>query len=413
MSRKKTKRKVRIKGIIRSFVLLSLISLFIFKLIQWNFYKEDVYYNLEYGEIEVSDIYKALVVRKEIVSTSKIAGNIIQVAIEGEKVKKNQKILDITSTGDLTINSLDIDSESFDDGKKIEINTISLESVEFEIAKIKEEIAFNIKNKTYDDIEMLRDGLSSRIETLRHWKDVSKDVVSTEIAVGSSNLLVGESEPIYADVSGILTYYLDGFESDLTYEKILRLDYDQIELLDINPEKVNTKGISEGDPLFKIIDDSSWYLIIMVENGKQNEFDENKLLEVQIGDRIIKGYIELIFSSSNRVAIAIKFTEVVEDFHKVRFMNAKITQDTFKGLKILKQSLVEKNSKIGVLVVDKYKNIIFKPVNIIKEEGIYAIVKEGSFYKMVNNENTKIDTVNSYDNVIIDPTGYSDGDILD
>lgn len=408
------KKRVRLSGVLRLIVVICIVVFSLIKLIEWNLSDEKITYSLEYGEISVEDHYKALIIRKELILTSNSSGELTQVANEGEKIKKNQRILDIKSTDVLSVQSsvpLTTEVEASD----IDIYSLTKEQVDVEIQMLKEEIASKINAKNYEGLKELSEDLKLKIERRRLIDEKDSLEVSSysEDSIGSDNLEMGETESLYAPESGILTYFVDGFEDELTYERVVYLEYDQIELLASQIELVSSQLVKTGDIICKIVDDSSWYMIIVVEKGTQNQFDINKELEVQIGDRVISGYIEEIFPTSGKVALAIKFEEIVENFYKERFLNVKITQESFKGLKINTSSLMKLEDQFGVLVVDKYNKVIFKPVKILKHDGTSAIIKEDAYYEFVEDENTRIETVSIYDRIIIDSTGYSPGDTID
>lgn len=409
MKPKKKKRKIKWKNIIKSTLIFTLIIFFIIKLIIWNSNDEELTYSLEYGEILVEDEYRALVIRKELVLTSNTSGYVTQIVDDGEKIKKNQRIIDITNSDVIITSSTEVNENEI-----VEIKTIDKSKVEMEIALLKEDIASKVKSGDYSELATLSEELKLKIENLeiiKNDKNLEESSYS-ETSVGSGSLGTEESESIYAPKSGIFTYYLDGYEDDFTYERVIYLEYDQIQNLDIKPVLGSDNIIEAGDKICKIIDDSSWYIIVVVERGDQNNYDLNSELEVTIGDRVISGYIEEIFPTSTRVAIAIKFEENIEDFYKKRFLDVKISQNSFKGLKINNSSIVRIDGRYGVYVVDKYNKVIFRPIKILYHDGEFAVVKKDAFYEVVEDENIKIETVSIYDRVIIDSYGFSEGDVI-
>ncbi len=415
--KRKVIRRKRVKkaGALRFLIIVALITYAIVKLVQWNFAKEDITYSLEYGDFFIEDDYRALVIRKELILTAGTSGELTQVANEGEKVKKNQRILVISKSDNLTAETITENLTTDTEKKNVEILSLTVEKVQEEIAFLKEEIADKISKKDYESINSLAEDLKLNIEKskLMIEKNAKEESSYSESEVATENLEIGESVSIEANEAGILTYYIDGYESELTYKNVISLEYSQIEALDIEPDVSQSYIVKAGDPICKIVDDSSWYIIIVVKKGKQNNYDINKELEVQFGSRKLTGYIEEIFPTSGRVAIAIKFEETVENFYRDRFMDVKITQGSYDGLKIKKSSLVSTEEGFGVYVVDKLKKVSFKPVSIIQYGSDYAIVREGAFYEIIDGDNTRIDTVSVYDRVIIDSEGHSSGEVID
>lgn len=409
MSKVPRKRKVNIKGILRLLVLLILVGFSIYKLVEWNFFREEATYNLEIGDINFQKDYKALIIRRELVLTSSTSGHVLQVADEGEKVKRNQRVIEISKSEAVE----ESDQQDSDQVEVVEIVSLSMEQLDDEINRLTKEIAQLIEDKQYGSVEPLSVELGLKVEQRKRRLETEVVETTTETPVGSGELNVGEVEVIKAGEAGIITYYIDGYEDDFTYEKVLSLNFDQISSLTIEPYLATDNTVDSGDILCKIIDDSSYYLVIIVPASDQNLFDSNQSIEVSVGERKITGSIEEILPAGKQIAIAIKVDEYIEGFYRERLVDVSLKQRSQKGLLIQKSSLVKSGDMFGVYVVDKLGKISFKPVKVVSYAGDQMVVKQDTFYETVEGEIQRIDTVSLSDSVIINAEQYKPGDVVD
>lgn len=408
-SRRK-KKKIRVKGILRLLIIIAIIVFVIYKLVQGNFSKEEISYALSYDEINVRDSYRAMILRKEHLLKSSSSGTVVQVANDGERVKRNQRIMDISKDESLEV----VSSEVISTQTSIEIEKYNMQQVESEIETLKSEISEKIHMKSYDEIKSLSLELEAKIQRRLLMEEGISDETYNESEVGSGELTIGESAPIQTPLAGILSYYIDGYETELTYANIINIALDDVMSLSIPPYIASQGIVQSGDALCKIIDDEYYYLIILVDPGDQNLYDLSEDLVINVGTQTVKGFIAELIPTESKVAVAIKVESYIDNFYKDRFVDISITQETHRGLTIKTSSLVkDENNQWGVYVVDKYKKVSFKPVKIIVHQGDTAIVKEDAFYEFVDDKNVRIDTVGFFDQVLVHGEKYLPGDTID
>lgn len=351
-----------------------------------------------------------MILRKEHILKSSSSGTVVQVANDGERVKRNQRIMDISKDESIEV----VSSEVVSAQTSIEIEKYNMQQVESEIETLKSEISEKIHMKSYDEIKSLSLELEAKIQRRLLMEEGISDETYNESEVGSGELTIGESAPIQTPLAGILTYYIDGYETDLTYANIINIALDDVMSLSIPPYIASQGIVQSGDALCKIIDDEYYYLIILVDPGDQNLYDLSEDLVINVGTQTVKGFIAELIPTESKVAVAIKVESYIDNFYKDRFVDISITQETHRGLTIKTSSLVkDENNQWGVYIVDKYKKVSFKPVKIIVHQGDTAIVKEDAFYEFVDDKNVRIDTVGFFDQVLVHGEKYLPGDTID
>lgn len=407
MAKSRRKKKVKIQGVLRLAAILGIFGFAVYMLIVGNFGKADLTYTLEYDTVHVKDTYKTILIRKELLLKSANTGTVLQVANDGERVKRDQRIMEITKTEDTKQEALTFEAKA-----DSAIELVDLEQLDLEIKTLKTEIAGLIQAKSYDMIHLLSDDLDSKIKRKKMMIEGVSEETYDEIELGDP-MVVGETQKLNTPTSGILTYFIDGYEADLTYANMRQIDLET--MFNSQFETYQNAGglVKQGETLGKIIDDDYYYMIFLVEKGEQNYFDLSQDVVLEVGSEKVDGFIFDVFPTQNKAAIVIKVESYIKDFHKFRFVDVSITQDTHKGLIVKSSSLVYSENGVGVHVVDKYNEVSFVPIKVIAEYGDTVIVKEDAFYEFIDGSNTMVETVGVSDKVLVEGMKYQPGDVID
>lgn len=402
-NKKKSKRKFKLKGLLRLIIIIALLVFLIVKIFQWNTSDSDVTYYLSQGEINIENNYKGIVIRKEILVTSQFSGKVTQVLNDGDFVKVNQRIMDITKENESSV------SEELSELQVAEPIEMSRESQENRIESIKEDIALAVKNEDYKSVSDLTTALSLTINTLKEI-DAVKDRPVWVQNIEASDIEIGESMPVYASDAGILTYYIDGYEDAFTYERAPYLQFNKILEMEIIPDLAKSSEVSQGDILCKIVDGSEYYIIVVADTSEYTKYNLYSDVTIEVMGKTSKGSIEKFMAAGDQVAMAIKLTTYIDDFHKKRFIDLKLKQDSYQGLVVNTASITRKDDQLGVYVVNSLKEVIFKPIQIIYYEGDKAVVKSDLYYEFKDEENIRVETVRLHDRVIKIAENYQEGD---
>lgn len=404
MAKSARRRRVKIQGVIRLLIFIALLIYFIVKLVEWNSSSNDAYYKLSYSEIKVVGEYPALIIRNEVLLEASASGKITQVEDDGARVKVNQRILDITGTG----GSDDISNEQVQvDQSHLEMTLDEMDAV---IEQLKVEIAQKVRAGDFEDVDVLSENLAMKLETKNTMTESNSE--NKILTLGNESLLEGEKAPMFTSVSGILTYYIDGYENIFQYDNISNIKFDEVEKMALEPYIASELYVNAGDVVGKIVQNTDYYLLVIVGQNEYNQFDINRDIVIEVADKSISGTIEQYISTGNKVAIALHMDQQFTDYYKQRRVDVRIKQETYKGLSIEKSSLIKTDDGYAVYVVNKLNKVQEMPVKIIQYYDERAIVKSDFFYEFVNDEKSKIETVSVYDKVILNQEDYKVGDII-
>lgn len=391
-------------------MILSAIIFFSLKFFVNLFLVDELTYKAKYDELNLEKEYKSIIFRKEIIVNTNVSGSIKYFVNEGEKVKKGYKIAEIEhdNSNDDVVEKVETDVVDFK--KKL---LIDIKKMDDEIEELKNRIFLMVEEKNYLEVSKLKEELLLKLEKKNRIENNKKliDIGSSSFAekfVGKENLNIGDKVNFYSPISGIVSFYMDKLEPNLTIENIYNLNYSEI--LNNKPTLISltSNRISEKNPVYKIVDNSLWFLVSIIDKEEINYYDKNQKVSVIIDSDELTATVADVFETDEEAALILKFSEQYKDFYKKRFVDAKIIRENYQGLKIKNSSMTYKDNIVGVYILDIDGRAIFRPIKILGKDKEYSIVKSGYFYDIKTSEKTK--TIDSSDEIVIEASKYSEGD---
>lgn len=372
---------------------------------------------------------EAIVIKKESLYRADGEGKIEILTNEGERVAAGTKVTKLTLLNDTS--TLNQELEELD--KKIdtliktekdsEIIQSDEEKVEVSIDSIIHEIQKSISKGDYKNAEVLKDKLSI-------YDGKQKDIKGENTLINQSldnlekrreeviNQISSNTMDYFSGEAGIISFKIDGYEEIYSFDH--REDYSYSDFKQIvDKQKIieDNSNIKAGEPIFKIIDNFEWYMIIKVENIKDissyKEGDPILLTGSQIDDEL-KGYIKNINKEKSKGSILCKFNSDFHNYYDKRHMEVNIVKYKHNGFKIPTKSIVEKDGIKGVYIKDISGIIKFKPIEVLRERDKITYIKGGD-----SNNNIKIKgsdkpfkTVTIFDEILLNTINIKEGMII-
>ena len=291
---------------------------------------------------------------------------------------------------------------------------MSIDEINDEIKDILDFSVDSIKSGDYEKAAELKNDLALKMakrDRLVANKSLTNAKSSfSEEFVGGKMLQEGESIILYSPSSGIVTFNIDNFEEKFTVEEIYDIDYSAILSQSIAINSVSDNMIHKGNPVYKLIEPSTWFLVSIIGKDEINQYEKNRKLSVEINGNKLNGTIADSFESNGTGALVVKLNEQFPDFYKLRTVSAKILRENYQGLKVMKSSIVTKDAQNGVYVLGADNVATYVPINVIGYNDEYAIVSDEYFYRDVDGENLRIKTLEKFDEIIIDSDKFDEGD---
>lgn len=378
MSGKRKRRQGPYYGrIILTFALLGAVIYFLVKQI---FYTGAETALVAVGTLDLKSDYTALVLRNEMIVETATSGGVTYFVSDGQTVNREDRIAEIYYNASdapvATASAQEIERQR----TEVDYNAIA-----YDVEGLKRALTAKLSDGAYEAIPDLKRELSLKLDRLHKLQDAHRFLSNRPSAyadqtIGEHALEAGQKMAIYAPVSGILTYTVDGYESQLNIENVYRIDYETVRALDMHPISLTRQTVQSGDALFKIVDNSAYYVAVFVENEEIETYKNSQSLSVTIEGAPIEGDVYDVFMGENKGIVIIRLRTAFPGFYNTRKIQCTVMRGNYKGLKIHVDSIVNREGTLGVYMVDDKRTLRFVPVKPLGYDEEFAIVYNGQFY---------------------------------
>ncbi len=333
------------------FVFLFLIFLFLF----FSWFRSFLFVrlvNIDILEKETLDItldgLPSVVVRDEEVVYAPMTGKVTQLIPEGKRAQKNETV--------------------------VAYDHISLRDYDFsDEEEISQEIS-RLVTKAEQELEALRagdgSGLSDTVGRLYQLDRDMKEMVG-ELESEHEHEHARESFGVKASAAGLISYYIDGLEDRLNLNTISDLTPDQIKRYRDQEEitSYEQQAITRRAPIFKVVDNYKWYLIVVCPIQALETFEDRRTLQVKLGFDEGTVHTARVVDSlrfDQEGFLVLELTREVADFWRERFTEVSLVQEQKKGFAVPRRALTSQEGEDGVYVV-KNGIVRFRPVQVIHD----------------------------------------------
>ena len=221
---------------------------------------------------------------------------------------------------------------------------------------------------------------------------------------GSRIVTVG-GQGYYSGENGIVSYFYDGLESVLTPDTMATADSSFLQKVKQKPQegepdyslrKCVSGTAAAGDPIFKIVDNSQWYIICWLEKDKAEDYQENNTVLVDFGDEDespIKMKISSTAVQGDKLQVILSCNRYYTNFQKLRTKSCKLIRSDKSGILLETDSITEVNGQKGVFVANKYGGYNFTPVKILSQDGEITVAEKNLYQDA---EGNMVETVRNY-----------------
>lgn len=333
-------------------------------------------YEVREGSIVRDNSYTGLVIRNETVVNAEEDGYVNFYQSENSKVKKGTRIYVLTPE---ELNTSDVSAGS----SQTVINDETQSGIVLQVQNFNE----NYSNTDFSSVYLLKDEITASLQNeLSQTRTEHLDAAVAE----SGQTAVTSS----AARDGIVAYTIDGLE-ELTKDSFTEADFDRT-----NYESATVSDqmkISTGEPVYKLITDEDWSVIVRLEDDTARELMEKETttLKVRIDkdSETLNAAFSVIERDGNYYG-CLDFDNSMIRYAEDRYLNIELILEDETGLKIPKTAVVQEeffvipreylttggnSSASGVLKMDENGNAVFQEVdiyNISEEEDEVYLSKE-------------------------------------
>lgn len=365
------------------------------------------------GSMEEAFTSKGVIVKYETLYSSGVRGTAEAHAIEGERVKKGENLVDVFG-GDVDQTLISKLARVNERIAVINENRLGNSTFTNDAAKIESELTDSI-NKVIDagygkNIDVVAD-LKHRIAVLADRKAVVSGVKDS--ASNTLEQLENEKRDLEAQISavrhsiysasaGVFSHYLDGFEEVITPYNMHEFTPDEIDALIAEATSDKKK---ESNYICKVADNFRYFIAVPVSA----EFAS----AMTVGKRVTLRFPELSGSSFNvlvqaitpetdgRVVAIFETSRYVDSLILKRTANVEIIREKYSGFKVSVDSIKTLDDINGVYAV-REGIMHFVPVEILYNTEETAIVRTK------DSENP----LKLYDEIIIKADSYEEGKMV-
>ena len=218
------------------------------------------------------------------------------------------------------------------------------------------------------------------------------------------NQLSSESNNEVAPTSGVVSYRVDGLETELNASKISDLTIGYLEGLNLKTGQIISKNSTHG----KVLNSFECYIAVVKKIGEKHEIKVGEKITLKTAtDKTLKSIVQDVKEENGRQLIILKVTQGVEDLIKYRKISLDIVWWEREGLRVPNSSIIYENG-LSYVVRNRAGAKSRILVKILKENENYSIIgnykteelKELGFSAT---EISKMSQIGIYDEVLVNP----------
>ena len=323
----KIKKYRKPKNINLGMIIFGLIFVYIVICVGLSFKEKKIRgYVVAEGSLSASRVYEGIILRSETVVTGDKAGYVYYYPREGERVAVGDLIYTVDEAGQLS----NLLNETAQEG-----NTLS----ESELTQLRSELVnfshgFSPENfgATYDFKYSLKNAVLKLANTSL------ADHIS-ELSAQNGTII----QNYYAGMSGIVTYWMDGYE-ELTVQD---LRSDILEQKEYKKQQLSgNELIEQGEAIYKLNTSETWSVCIPYETTEAERLieEENGYIKVRFLKNQYESWAEMkaVTGEDGDGFLQLIFNNSMLTFVNDRFLDVELLTQDQKGLKIPNSSIVEK-----------------------------------------------------------------------
>ena len=340
-------------------------------------------YQVSKGDISNDITLEGLAIRNEVVVNTTNSGYICYYITDGEKVKKDSTVCTIDQTGELS-NSV----KNTDDSQAM-LSQSDYTSIRNLLSSYK---------STYSDVTFYN---AYSFETNANNKIFE---LMNEIMMQQAGTVKSGVATVNAPDSGLVTYYIDGYENYEISGAIKASDFDKA---GYDKKAMKSGDMTEaGSAVVKIIPSEEWNIVAPITDDQLADIEGNTYVTFRINNSNFKITMPYtIIQGADGKYINIAIDKYMSNYLSQRFVSVEIVQSDDSGLKIPESAIVEKNVyKIPLSYLSAGSNQTMENrINIQRKDE-----KGNETIQQMKPRIYKTDEKYAY----IDPDGIEDSDVL-
>lgn len=284
-------------------------------------------YEVKEGSLAVNYTYRALALRDEQVVTTEKSGYVSYFAREGERVAPGNLVYVVDETGQLKEY---LENVALSEGKSTLLND--------ELIEMRSKMVMFAQEFNHHDFSAVYDfKYDLKTDVLR----LSNSHILDNMDALYQNEMGSLLSKNYAVNTGIISYYVDGFEDveagNITMEMFDEEKYKKQQFTD-------NAIITLGEPVYKLSKSENWSLVMPIEESMAQDFLDQDYIKVRFLKNEYEswGKVGIITGADAKSYLELKFNNSMITFVKDRYVDIELQVHDEVGLKIPNSSIVNK-----------------------------------------------------------------------
>jgi hypothetical protein len=209
------------------------------------------------------------------------------------------------------------------------------------------------QNKRGDSkLTKLYDEENTRLASIQSWRTVSN-----------------------ADRDGVVSFYIDGYETDLTPDKLNTLSIDQVRSV-LAGERLESTRQTRNNGIYRIVNQNHWYVAVLYTGNTWTPMvgQDNYYIQMEGFDDLT--YTASVYSVQKENNSTLAIFEVRDPIGPLIYRRTGKAQFsiTLTGLSVRVEALYNENGQMGVWVYD-VPGGTFVPVEVLSTDGSIAMIQ--------------------------------------
>lgn len=279
-------------------------------------------YEVRQGSILKDTACTGLAIRNETIVTSEENGYINYFVPDCSKVKVGSKIY--------TLSDSELNFETVTETNEVELTAEQERSIMQKLNAF----STDFQEQTYIDTYSLKQDIVNSLDILSSQGRISQ--LNQLLQSGASNATVH-----HANHDGIVVYRVDGYE-ELTLDTV-QMDHLEKGQYTIK-EFTNNSKIATGDPIYKIVSDNDWQILIPLSNDMAEALQDKTTIKINFvkDNQNMRVGLQMIELEGHPVAVLSLSNSMVR-YASERYIDIELILEDETGLKIPKSAEVKKD----------------------------------------------------------------------
>lgn len=282
-------------------------------------------YEVEQGTMAENNVYRGLILRDEQVYYSDYSGSLNYYVKEASKVSYNNLVCSVDENGDVArkISEASQDASALDSG---------------DLAEIEENISdfqSSYNALSFYNVYSFKENMDSSLNEALSLKALNS------IADYAASAQAGNTfHQITANAPGIVVYYADGYEGvDVSSYNAAMFD----ESTYSRTSSQNTRSINAGEPLYKLIKNEYWNIVLPISENLATELSDDDTLQLRFVKDDKKAYATYtIEQKEGQHYLILTLRSAMIRYAKDRYIEVELLLSEETGLKIPNSAITEK-----------------------------------------------------------------------